>query len=83
MGKLKLSFWSKFESWESLELGELKFLFQNKCKVKKVRVWFSQKKVGKVKVRKFAPKATLKVGVENFYFSKLKLDLKLAKSVQL
>ena len=82
MGKLKLSLWSKFESWESLELGELKFLFQKKRKVKKVRVWFSQKKLEKLKLENFAPKATLKVRVE-FFFSKLKFDLKLAKSVQL
>jgi hypothetical protein len=52
--KLKLRFWSKFESWESLELGELKFILRKKPKLRKVRVWLSpKKKVGKVKVRKF------------------------------
>ena len=33
--ELKLRFWSKFESWESLELGELKLISRKKHKVKK------------------------------------------------
>ena len=82
--KLKLRFWSKFESWESLELGELKFILRKKPKLRKVRVWLSpKKKKEKLKLEKFSPHSTLRVRVGFFHFRTVKVDLKLAKSSQL
>ena len=82
--KLKLRFWSKFESWESLELGELKFILRKKPKLRKVRVWLSpKKKLEKLKLENFSPHSTLRVRVGFFHFRTVKVDLKLAKSSQL
>ena len=59
-------------------MGELKFSFWEKLKVEKVRVWFSQKKLEKLELNYF-----FRVRVEKSLFSKLKLILKLGKSLQL
>jgi hypothetical protein len=65
-------------------LGELKFLSGKKQKVQQVRVWFGPNwKVGKVKVGHFVEKKVLKVKVYEMKFKKSKVELKLAKSIQL
>jgi hypothetical protein len=40
--KLEFGLWSKFKSWDGLELGELKFFSQKKQKVSKVGFWYGQ-----------------------------------------
>jgi hypothetical protein len=64
-------------------LGELKFSFREKLKVEKGRVWFSQKKLEKLELNYFFRVRVEKVRVEKSLFSKLKLILKLGKSLQL
>ena len=63
-------------------MGELKFSFREKLKVEKVRVWFS-KKVGKLELNYFFRVRVEKVRVEKSLFSKLKLILKIGKSLEL